>query len=117
MKVEVRPLDIPKWHGKRGKEAFSQPHTIEALYDSSTGGYATGLTEEEAETYGKKLGVDLSSIYNQDKPHEFWNSKMGQIRLENRTMILDDEKDLDFVKIRVMKASKYVRLTSVSLVG
>ena len=24
MKVEVRPIDIPKWHGKKGKEAFAR---------------------------------------------------------------------------------------------
>lgn len=108
MKVEVRPLDIPKWHGKRGKESFAQAHVIEALYDHSTGGYATGLTEEEAKEYGKKLGQDLSNVYDQNAPHEFWGSKMGRIRLENRTMIFDDTNALDFVRIKMMKASKYV---------
>lgn len=106
--VEIRPLDIPRWHGKEGKEAFTQPHTIEALYDHNLGGYATGLTEEEAEKYGKKLGVDLSNTFNQDSSHPFWGSKMGRIKLENATMILDDSKALEFVKVRVMKASKYV---------
>jgi hypothetical protein len=108
MKVEVRPLDIPKWHGKRNKESFSQPHIIEALYDPTTGGYATGLTAGEEEEYGKKLGADLSSTYHPEIPHEFYNSKMGRIKLENQTMILDDEISLDFVKIKMMKASKYV---------
>jgi hypothetical protein len=106
--VEIRPLDIPRWHGKEGKEAFTQPHTIEALYDHNLGGYATGLTEEEADKYGKKLGVDLSNTFNQDAPHPFWGSKMGRIKLENATMILDDSKALDFVRVKVMKASKYV---------
>jgi len=108
MRIEVRPLDIPKWHGKAGKEAFSQAHTIEALYDHKTGGLATGLTEEEAKTYGEKLGVNLSSKFDQSKPHEFWGSAMGRIKLENKTMIFEDTKALDFVKVRMMKASKYV---------
>lgn len=108
MKVEVRPLDIPKWHKKKGKEAFQQPHAIEALYDSQIGGYATGLTEEEVEKYQKKLGVDLSNVYDQEKPHPFWSSKMGNIKLENRTMIFETEKALDFVRVKVMKASKFV---------
>lgn len=107
-RVEIRPLDIPKWHGKKGEEAFTQPHTIEALYDHSTGGYATGLTEEEAVKYGKKLGVNLSSVFHQDEPHEFWNSKMARVKLENATMILDDTINLEFVKVRMLKASKYV---------
>jgi hypothetical protein len=107
-KVEIRPLDIPRWHDKKGKEAFTQPHTIEALYDHVIGGYATGLTEEEAEKYGKKLKVDLSNAFNQDEPHPFWNSKMGAIKLLNATMVMDDSIALEFVKIRVCKASKYV---------
>jgi hypothetical protein len=108
MKVEVRPIDIPKWHGKKGKEAFSQAHTIEALYDSRLGGYATGLTEEEVEKYQKKLGVDLSNVFNQEEPHPFYNSKMGRVKLENRTMIFDDTRALDYVRVKLMKASKYV---------
>ena len=108
MKIEVRPIDIPRWHGKSGKEAFMQPHTIEALYDSSIGGYATGLTEEEAQEYGKKLGVDLSNTFNQDEPHPFWSSKMAMVKLENRTMIFNDNNSLEYVKVKMLKASKYV---------
>lgn len=107
-KVEIRPLDIPKWHGKTGEQSFTQPNTIEALYDHNTGGYATGLTEEEAEKYGKKLNVDLSNRFNQEEPHPFWNSKMGRIKLLNNTMVLDDTLALEFVKIKVCKASKFV---------
>ena len=108
MKVEVRPIDTPKWHGKRGKEAFAQPHIIEALYDSTTGGYATGLTEKDEQKYEQKLGGNLSNVFNQEEPHPFWNSKMGRVKLENRTMIFDDIKALDYVRIKLMKASKYV---------
>jgi len=107
-KVEIRPLDIPKWHGKSNEESFTQAHTIEALYDHNTGGYATGLTEEEEEKYSKKLKVDLSRAFNQDEPHSFWNSRMGTVKLENATMILDDSIALEFVKVKMLKASKYV---------
>jgi hypothetical protein len=106
--VEIRPLNIPKWHGKTEQEAFTQPHTLEALYDHNTGGYATGLTVEEEEKYSKKLNVDLSRAFNQDEPHPFWNSKMGRVKLENATMILNDEIALEFVKVKMLKASKYV---------
>ena len=107
-KVEIRPLDIPKWHGKKGEEAFQQPHTIEALYDHNIGGYATGLTEGEVEKYGKKLGVDLSNVFNQDEAHTFWCSKMARVKLENATLIFDDTIAIEFVKVKMLKASKFV---------
>ncbi|MHA1200612.1 MAG: hypothetical protein ACTSQF_14940 [Candidatus Heimdallarchaeaceae archaeon] len=108
MKVEVRPIDIPKWHDKAGEEAFNQSHVIEALYSSVVGGYNTGLTEEEAKNYGKELGKDLSNTFDPEEPHPFWSSKMAQIRLENKTMFFDTERVLENVKLKVMKASKYV---------
>lgn len=108
MLVEIRPLPEKKWHGKKGKESFAQTKTIQALYDVDTSKYATGLTPEEAAHYGKILGVDLSDTFNPLEPHSFWDSKPGEIKLENRTMILDTSKPMDFVKVRVMKASKYV---------
>lgn len=106
--VEVRPLPSKPWHGKTGKESFKQPHVIEALFDQETGAYATGLTEEEAKIYGKKLGVDLSNHFRVDEPHPFYNSAAGKIKLLNQTMFFDDTKASDFVKIKIMKASKFV---------
>ena len=108
MKVIVKPIEMEKWHGKKGQEAFNNPHTIEALYDSSSGGLATGLTDEEEKKYGERLGVDLSNKFDQTKPHPFYGSKMGQVKLLNSTMIFNGEKNLDFVKIKMLKASKYV---------
>lgn len=108
MQVEVRPIDIEKWHGHTGSDSIKQPITIEALYDAETGGYATGLTEEEAREYGRKLGVDLSATYNQEREHEFWGTKSSNVKLENNTMFFDDTKAIDFVKIKMLKASNRV---------
>lgn len=108
MLVEVKPLPAKKWHGKEGQDSFSQPKTVEALYDSNTGRYATGLTDEEAEEYGKKMGVNLSSIYVAGQPHEYWETKPAAIKLPNNTTFFNDELPSDFVKIKVMKASKFV---------
>lgn len=108
MLVEVRPLEIKKWHGKTGKESFSQPKTIEVLYDSNTGKLATGLTEEEAEKYGKILGLDLSDTFLPHAPHPYWSLKAAEIRLLNSTMIFDTSKPLDYVKVKNLKASKFV---------
>lgn len=106
--VEIRPLPSRKWHGKKDGESFSQPKAVEVLYDPELGGYATGLTEEEANTYGKKLGVDLSSLYRADEPHTYWSTKPSWIVLPNHTIVFDTEKPTDFVKVKNMKASKMV---------
>lgn len=106
--VEVRPLPVKRWHGKKGTESFTQPKTVEVLYDPKLGAYATGLTEEEASIYGKKIGADLSDTYSLDNPHPFWSTKASWIRLENHTQIFDTDKPRDFVRVANMKASKYV---------
>lgn len=108
MKVEVRPIDTPKWHGKKGKESFTQPQSFEVLLNVNTGRYATGLTEEESVEYGKKLGVNLSDTFNPNQAHEFWGSTGGRVKLENNTMFLDTSKPLDFVRWKNMKASDQV---------
>lgn len=108
MKVEVRPLNIPRWHGKKEKESFAQPQSFEVLMNVNTGRYATGLTEEEATTYGKLLGANLDDIFNPEQPHSFWGSSGGKIKLQNATMILDTKKPLDFVRVKNMKASDQV---------
>lgn len=108
MLVEVRPLDLNKWHGKKGKESFTQPKVIEAVYDGTTGKYATGLTEEEVKEYGVKLGADLSNNFNPTEPHPYWSSKAAWVKLENYTQVFDTVKPADYVKVKLMKASKYV---------
>lgn len=108
IKVEVRPVEIEKWHGKKGKESFNQAKTLQVLYDVNTGGYATGLTEEEREKYEKLTGLDLSPTFNPEKPHPYWDSKAGQIKLENSTNIFDISKPSDYIKVKNLKASKFV---------
>lgn len=109
MKVEVRPLDTVKWHGKKNKENFTRPKTIRALVDAYTNEYATGLTNEDILKLEKEgIKYDLSPHYSSDEPHPFWDSNMATIKLENRTMIFDSDKSLDKIKISIMKASKFV---------
>lgn len=108
MLVEVRPIEGRKWHNKKGKESFAMPKVVEALLNTDTGKLATGLTEEEAVKYGKLLGVDLTNNYSIDQPHPFWSSKAGSLKLENMTMFFNTDKGMDFVKVKLMKANKYV---------
>ena len=70
--------------------------------------YCTGLTPEEEKTYGDKLKADLSKQFSIDTPHPFWDSKMAETKLENRTQFFDTSNPLDFIKIKYIKQSKYV---------
>ena len=123
MKIEVRPLEIKKWHGHKGKESFTRPKRLNVLVDEETRQYATGLNYvdktftdpddpkkklTEAEYYGKILKADLSPLYLEDELHPFWDSKNPKVKLENRTMFFDTEIPIDYIRIKVMKASKFV---------
>lgn len=107
MKVELRPIINEKWHGKKGKESFARPQKLGVLVGEDMK-YATGLTVKEAEEYGKQLGQNLNDVYIQGQPHPFWDSPMGVIKLENNTQFLETDRALDAVKVKNMKASKYV---------
>lgn len=106
--VEVRPLPLTKWHGKKEKDNFSQAKKIEVLYDPKTGGYATGLTDEEEKELSEKLKLDLSRTFNPEKPHPYWSSKSAVITLPNHTIFFNPNNPLDYIKIKNLKASKYV---------
>lgn len=106
--VEVRPVPSIPWHGKTGKEDFSQPKVYEVLLDGRTGRYATGLTDEEKEKFEKDLGVDLSSTFNPNEAHPYWGSASAAIKLPNHPVFFDTTIPAEAVKVKNMKAMKYV---------
>lgn len=108
MKVTVKPVPKEAWHGKSGKDSFAQPLTVEVLYDTEEGGYATGLSEEETEVYSKKLGVNLDKKFDREEPHEYWGTQAAKIKLPNHTVIFETDRAVDFVKVKNLKASKQV---------
>jgi hypothetical protein len=111
MLVEVRPIQSTKWHGKKGQESFTRPKKLQALANAETMQYATGLTEEDREKLKNKpyeFKQDLSPQFNPELPHPFWDSPMATIKLENNTQFFNTELPLDYIKIKIMKASKYV---------
>jgi len=121
MLIEIRPIEIKKWHGKTGKESFTRPKKIQALINGDTMQYATGLdnvsktykhpkTEEditELEYYGILVGKDLNPIAT-EKYHEFWDSNMAVVTLENNTIFLNTDNSLDYIRWKICKASKFV---------
>lgn len=106
--VKIKPLPVKKWHNKVNNEAFGQARVIEALYDPIKGELATGLTDEEAAEYGKRLNANLTNIINPEEPHPFYSSKVAWVKLPNATVVLDTTKPLDFVKVKMIKANKFV---------
>lgn len=108
MLVEVRPIEVKKWHGKKGQEDFAQPVIIECLYDVHTGKYATGLDEKDRKRLEAVTGYDLSDTFNATKPHPFWTSSAARIKLPHRTVVFDTNIPLDEIKVKVLKASKFV---------
>ena len=106
--VEVRPIETKKWHGKTGAESFTRPKTSQALVDTESMSYATGLTSEEIEALNKIVKYDLTNHFDSENPHPFWDSPMSKIKLENNTMFFDISQPLNYIKVKVMKASKFV---------
>lgn len=106
--VEVRPIETKKWHGKTGAESFTRPKKIQALVNANTMTYDTGLTDEEVKELSKKVNYELSNHFDSENPHPFWDSPMPLVKLENNTMFFDISVPLNFIKVRIMKASKYV---------
>lgn len=108
-KVEIRPLPRKKWHGYTGKDSFQKDAYTEVLINTSTQTYDTGIDEEELVELQKLLpGIDLTNTYIPDKPHPFWSSKAGRLKLPNKTLILDESIPMDRVKVRNYTASKFV---------
>jgi hypothetical protein len=106
--VEVRPLKVKKWHGKEGKESFTQAKVIRAYVNPQTNRYETGMTEEDKEKV-VKLGFsgDLTDLYT-GNPHPTWDEKEFKISLPNRTFFLNKNIPRDYVKICILKGSKFV---------
>ncbi len=109
-KVEVKPLPIQKWHGKKNQESFARPKTIQAFADPSTMKYIHGLTDEDLKELKKKLGAkyDLSDDFNPETAHPFWDSSQARIKLENNTQIFNKANALDLIKVGIIKACPYV---------
>lgn len=108
MKVEIRPIDRNKWHGKKGKESFAQPHTIQALVNSDTMTYAVDIKEERLKELEEMTNYNLNLLFNPEVPHEFWDSRTAKVKLENRTMFLDISVPLNEIKLGILKGSKFV---------
>jgi hypothetical protein len=107
--VEVRPIEVKKWHGKVGSESFTRPKKMQALVDTETMKYSTGLSVADIKDLkAKGIKYDLSDNFDSEAPHPFWDSNMSMFKLENNTMFFDVSLPLNFIKVKIMRASKYI---------
>ena len=106
--VEIRPLKVKKWHGKEGKESFTQKKVIRAFADPTTNRYATGMSEEDVKkVIAMGFSGDLTDLFT-GEPHPTWDSKEFKIDLPNRTFFLNRNIPRDYIKICILKGSRFV---------
>ena len=106
--IEVRPIEIDRWHGKSSREFPSRPITIEAFVDPSTSKYATGLTDEDKKELESVTGYDLSNDYVAGRAHPFYSTKAGFVKLKDETNIFDTSKPLERIRVGILKDSHLV---------
>jgi hypothetical protein len=86
---------------------------IEAWFDSNKGMYVVDLPdslwEELRQKLGSKYNLDLDHDVTSGEAHEFWGSKMMQVRLEPNTMVLNlDENPINIAKLGVMRGHPWI---------
>ncbi len=106
--VTIKPLDIEKWHGKKGADSFSQPKKYCPLYSDEIGGYDTNLNDDDLKRLSNLIpNRDLSNIYDPSKPHPFWGSSEVVVKLPNHAVTFDTSKPLDFIKVAYLKSPRF----------
>ena len=106
--IQVRPLDVEKWHGFKGKDDFGKAFTVTPLVDGNSSTYKTGLSPEEIKEYSEIFGMDLTPRYNKEKPHHFWDSETPAVKLERRTNLINVDEPVGYIQSKVLLSSKYV---------
>lgn len=106
-RVQIRPIDVVKWHKKRGLNSFTRPKKFGPLYDSNFSGYATGLTSEEEAFLTELTGFDLTKQFSAEKAHPYWGGP-GRVSLPNQTKILSLENVQDYIIYKYIKFSPFV---------
>lgn len=123
MNILIKPLDRPRWHGKVGSESFFQPKIIRAVPDPQTMTYNIELDNEkekykdpvnpnikltELQYYSKLLRQDLSTQFNYEKPHPFYDGPLGIVKLENSELLLDTNNPLHYMQYKICLSSPIV---------
>ena len=106
--IIVKPIQRVKWHGKSGSEDFDRPFVLEALVDSTTNRYATGLSPEDKTRLEIATGYNLDNTFIPGEFTTFWNSAIARIQLNQSANIFDISVPINEIKYHIMLGSKYV---------
>ncbi len=108
--IQIKPVEKIRWHGKVGAQSFKKPETLQALVDSTTHRYATGLTNEDIEMLQEKgCNYNLDSVHDPLEPHEFWDSVSARFKLPDESLFLNVDKDvISFIRWKICLASRFV---------
>lgn len=99
--IELRVIDqVDTWHGKKGIYNFDRHKIIEAFVDK--GVYLTGLTDDERKYLEAITGYTLHNHYNPYSEHPFYEKMIGRMKLENKTMLLNLEEPMSYIKYKML---------------
>lgn len=107
--IEIRPIEVKKWHGKQGEQSFASSKKYRALINADTKRYAIDLSEKDV----KRLqhlseDGDLDTVHK-GSAHPFWDAnKMAVLDLPNSTKILNLDKDWEYLQYKIAKGSKFI---------
>ena len=110
MLVEIRPLDIERWHGKKLKDGLRTniKTKISALVNTATMQYNVKLTDKEKDFFKKELGMEFNTNFT-GEPHPVWDGALGRVELKSSSIFLNpDDIAIDKLKFKICQGSKYV---------
>jgi hypothetical protein len=105
MIVEIRPRTLDKWHGKKGDEDFTRPVVIVPAIDPATMQYQVEFTADERK-FLEKTNYDISLDASPERPHPTWDGPLGQVKLENNTMLFNTGVPTELLKVGIIRGAK-----------
>jgi len=100
--IEVRPI---KTEGNvwelSDDQNFKRPISI--LAGVENGKYRVDISDDRIKELAELTGLELSTKYNPQQPHPFFDSAQGRIKLENNTMFFDLKDPLNEIKVGILK--------------
>lgn len=110
--IEIRP--IPGRNGIKkfspNLEYYSQAHTIGPFVNPMTLKYRSGLTDKDKKYLEDKgFPYNINEQYIKGVPHEFWESQLVKIGLENGPMFLYPGKNLiHFIQWKYLLVNEFI---------
>lgn len=100
--IEVRPIKTEGNVWELSEDSnFKRPISLFAGVEN--GKYKVDISEERIEELSKATGLELSTKYNPQQPHPFYDSAQGKVKLENNTMFFNLADPLNEIKVGILR--------------